>query len=308
MIKLNENNREPNYIVFAQQKFTSLEKDLIYLVINQLPNLKKGEEWDVNRNLTVQFTLNDKKLLNKTRVKAALKSMQTKSIEVDGFENGRSYYSITSIFTFAEYNKGIVTIKVNGQVIPQLRALKDGYSVYNLKQILSLQGIHPKRLFEMFCSYINRKTKIIEIEVSEIRKYLNIEDKYTGNNSLLKQRIIEPAIKQINEKTFINASIQLKRVKKISYFLFFLERKKNFKKQEITEATFLNEMQQECFKLGRLLKFQEYQIKQILESEQMQKKLYQFYANYRVEITKGTIEKSILRGKYYNYVKTGKFE
>lgn len=133
-------------------------------------------------------------------------------------------------------------IKGGGRVELYLsRSLKDyliglvgNFTQYELYNIMALHSKYAIRLFELFKSYQYQHSKIYEIE--EL-KYLLYTENY-NNFAHFKRRVLEPAIKEINEFTEIKVSYEtLKKGKKITHIKFIIELKGNLEKYKSYKAT-----------------------------------------------------------------------
>ncbi|KGT47406.1 replication initiation protein RepM [Acinetobacter sp. HR7] len=110
-------------------------------------------------------------------------------------------------------------------VVPLITRLEQHFTSYQLKQVAQLTSKYAIRLYEMLIAW--RATgKVPEIELSEFRNRLGVGDnEYTAMNNF-KSRVLEPAIKQINEHTDITASYeQHKKGRIISGFSFKFKQK-----------------------------------------------------------------------------------
>lgn len=115
-------------------------------------------------------------------------------------------------------------------VVPLITRLEKHFTSYQLKQVTQLTGKYAIRLYEILIAW-REVGKVPEIELSEFRNKIGIENsEYTAMNDF-KKRVLEPSIKQINEHTDIIVNYeQQKKGKAIVGFSF------RFKLKEKTEA------------------------------------------------------------------------
>ena len=132
-------------------------------------------------------------------------------------------------------------------VVPLITRLEQHFTSYQLKQVAQLTSKYAIRLYEMLIAW--RATgKVPEIELSEFRNRLGVGDnEYTAMNNF-KSRVLEPAIKQINEHTDITVKVeQHKKGRTISGFSFKfkqkqqpkIEKPKNLKRDPNTPDFFI---------------------------------------------------------------------
>ena len=142
--------------------------------------------------------------------------------------------------TYAE-GEGSISLAFAPHVQPLLCDLKEKFTYYNLEQIADLTSVHAVRLYELLIAWRSTgKTPVIE--VAELRQRLGIEPSEYRRMTDLKRRVLDFAVKQINEHTDITVSYQQhKRGRSISGFEFSFKAKKtpisesNSKRQRITK-------------------------------------------------------------------------
>jgi plasmid replication initiation protein len=217
--------RKSNSLVFSRQDFSGVQRNFIY----QLLATATLPVEDVNPNMIYEFTFYRKDIprINDTEMlKQELEAMTDRKIS--WLSDDREEFGTIVPFPSVEYDHGEIKIGVFGKYLSELLELKvkDGYSVFSVLEMFSLNGRHPKRLFEMFSSYKNRNIKRFEIEVKLLKKLLGIEHKYEGRNTEFYKVVILPAVKQINEKTSVNVTTaNIKGTKrKPAEFVFDVER------------------------------------------------------------------------------------
>ena len=108
-----------------------------------------------------------------------------------------------------EYREGVgLAIKLNEDLKPYLISLKDHYTQYTLEEIMPMKSVYSIRIFELLLSKIMYRsipkggTEVV-LTVQEIRECCDCEDKYEEFKNL-RNRVIEGAISEINEKTLYN--------------------------------------------------------------------------------------------------------
>ncbi len=100
-----------------------------------------------------------------------------------------------------------VLIQLNEQMKPKLLDLieQGHYTQYTLESILTMKSVFSIRLFEIIQSKIMVKVlpkngKDIDLTVEEIRQACELENKFL-NFSSFRSKVVDRAIKEINEKT-----------------------------------------------------------------------------------------------------------
>ncbi len=309
-------NREPNAIVFAEQTYNGLEKDIVTIASTLLPNEEKAKEWPKNKEFEISFKVDLLSETNYTRIKGALENLNKKRIV--SIDDDVKKASFSSIYPECSIENGVITINIRGRYVYPFSRLSSGYSVYAIKEYLSLNGHFPKRLFEMFSSYANRKINTLIVEVEILKRQLGVGDKYIGRPIDFKRKAILPALEQINEKTSLSINFSTKRERRKTMFCFAVEYKdkvdKNTGTQRINEPhqtpvregvernkKELNQTQEIAKRRAQDLDFTTKQIEEILRPDRVEW-FNKWWFNNQSEI-KGNWTAEIARGKYYGTIK-----
>ena len=144
-------------------------------------------------------------------------------------ENVRSRWVSEVRYVDAEATVKLIFAPV---VIPLITRLEERFTQYEMKQISELSTGYAIRLYELLiCWRTTGKTPVIELP--DFRQKMGVLDSEYQRMHDLKKRVLEPAIKQINEHTDITASYeQHKRGRTISGFSFRFKQKQQAKKIE----------------------------------------------------------------------------
>lgn len=128
--------------------------------------------------------------------------------------------------------KGMLQITFAPDVVPLIIRLEQHFTSYQLKQVQQLTSKYAIRLYEILIAWKNiGKTPILEM--SDLRFKLGIEDSEYKRMSDFKARVLEPAIKQINEFTDIKAEyVQHKSGRTITGFEFKFKLKNQSPKEK----------------------------------------------------------------------------
>ncbi len=144
---------------------------------------------------------------------------------------------MTHILSSAKFNNKAqtITLKFDPELKPYFLQLKKAFTKYELVNVLRLSSKYAIRIYE-YCIMIRGDKKknpscVININIKKLRDYLQLEDKTYPLYGRLKERVLSPARKQINENTdiFIDIKENKTRRKVISLIIYV---KPNPKKQE----------------------------------------------------------------------------
>ena len=111
-------------------------------------------------------------------------------------------------------------------VVPLITRLEEQFTQYDIEQISGLSSAYAVRMYELLiCWRTTGKTPIIEL--GEFRKRIGVLDTEYTRTDNLKMRVVELALKQINEHTDITATYeQHKKGRTITGFSFKFKQKK----------------------------------------------------------------------------------
>lgn len=117
---------------------------------------------------------------------------------------------------------GKVNLLLNSNIKSYLLQLQKDFTKYELYNILALKGKYSIRLYEWFKSYSFMREK--QVELSRL-KYILDAEKYTEFKAF-RRRVLEPAIKEINEYTDIEVSCEkVTKGRSITDLIFYIRSK-----------------------------------------------------------------------------------
>ncbi|MBJ9720112.1 MULTISPECIES: replication initiation protein RepM [Acinetobacter] len=119
---------------------------------------------------------------------------------------------------------GIIKLRFAPEIIPLITQLEKNFTSYELSQVASL-GLYATRLYELLIAW--RSTgKVPEISLDDFRDKMGLASNEYKLMHNFKNRVLEPAIKQINEHTDIKATYeQHKQGRTITGFSFKFKQK-----------------------------------------------------------------------------------
>ena len=156
-------------------------------------------------------------------LKSACESLyESEFVWTDKDIKGREKVNHSRFVQRASYSEGgaYVEVMFGNDVIPLITRLSEKYTEYELKQIKDLNSIYALRIFEILMQWFSLgKTPPITIE--GLRMRLGIEEHQYKLMSDFKKRVLDHAIKEINENTNITATYeQYKDGRRIAGFTF----------------------------------------------------------------------------------------
>ena len=138
-------------------------------------------------------------------LKKICKSIMGKVIEIKKPDNGWDMFNIISD---AEYRnkQGTLTLTINAKAKPYLLQLKELFTSFRLKNALIMDGKYAIRVYQQAKSNIYKGEYIINMD--DFKKQLKLTQKSYEEYGNIKAKVLLPAVKEINEKTDINLSVE----------------------------------------------------------------------------------------------------
>lgn len=122
-------------------------------------------------------------------------------------------------------DSAILEITFAPDVVPLITRLEKHFTSYQIQQVTQLTGKYAIRLYELLIAW-REVGKVPQIELSEFRAKLGVDDDEYKAMNHFKSRVLEPSIKQINQHTDITVSYeQHKRGRTITGFSFKFKHK-----------------------------------------------------------------------------------
>lgn len=229
-----------NALINASYNLELVEQRLILLAI--IEARENGKGINANDPLTVHAStyiqnFNVEKHSAYTSLKEACKSLFLRQFSYDEMNKNGNLTQYTSRWVSKiGYTKNEATVELifAPDVVPLITRLEEHFTSYELEQVAQLQSKYATRLYEILIAWRSTgKTPIITID--DFRKKIGVLDSEYKIISNFKLRVLDPAIKQINEHTDINVSYEQHKVgRTISGFSFKFKQRQKVKKVEIT--------------------------------------------------------------------------
>ena len=203
-----------NALIQASYTLDLAEQRLILLAIIEARNSGQGIAHDSLLRIHAssyaeQFGVNDKTAY--TVVKDASKGLFDRYVTYHDKnpKNGkdRSFHCRWVDKIGVEPDSGIVYLRFTSDVVPLITRLENHFTSYEIDKVANLSSSYAIRLYELIIQWrdngVTQKYKI-----DDLRQKLGVEpEKYTAMNNF-KARVIDLAIKQINEHTDITVKYE----------------------------------------------------------------------------------------------------
>jgi plasmid replication initiation protein len=106
-----------------------------------------------------------------------------------------------------EENEGLITLRFGHEVVPEITRLEENFTSYELEQVAGLKSAYAVRLYELLIQWRSAgKTPIFEINQFRSQLGLGVNEYPVMGN--FKARVLDAAVKQINEHTDIKVTYE----------------------------------------------------------------------------------------------------
>lgn len=222
-------NRETynNYIVTKSNKLVYANYDLTLNELKIMLILASRIQPDENKFNQYTFKASELAELLQITPEAMYKelpkitrNLMRKQLEIES-EDGKDLLQV-NLLSAALYRKGrgIVTLEFSSMLAPYLLEIKHSFTHYRLENILVLNSKYSVRMYELFKSHYKPKEPLL-ITVTDLKKQLQLTQKSYEAYSLVKAKVIDVAVKEINEMTDLNVEWEAQRVGRKVENLFF---------------------------------------------------------------------------------------
>lgn len=152
------------------------------------------------------------------QIQGAIKRIYERSVKTEDKDRVTEFRWVSSRTYFKK--EGRFRIAMTNEVMPYLTQLKGQFTKYQLRNISSFNSVHSIRIYELITQY--RKVGEREITIEELKKWLQVEDKYSAFFDF-KKRVLSTAIREINEKSDLLVEVeQIKRGRTVQALKFVI--------------------------------------------------------------------------------------
>lgn len=238
----NEILMKNNVLIKARYDINTYENKLFILLLYKLQRINETTCQCVLKVDEIKEILKARSVRNKKEIAKLLTDLRKRSIYFK-INNEWGNYGFINGFTYKP-DINSFEIEASEKVYSLLREyLDNGYTPINMKIWLALKSSYAQRFYDLLRLWSNTKT-VIEYTIEELRELLMLEDKYTEYRDF-KRRVINPAIKELNETNFfdikINENKTGRKVHSIEFIVKDLDKRIYFDKSNETKTEYIIE-------------------------------------------------------------------
>ncbi|TQV61625.1 MAG: replication initiation protein [Sulfurovum sp.] len=188
--------KQTNNLTTAKYKLTALEMKFIALAIAQI----RLEDKDFN-TYTIKISELEDKFgvgMNETRLKSFAKGLLSKPFEVKEGKN----WIVMNWFSSIKYvhNEARFECRIDDHLKPYLLEIQNHFTKYELASLVKMNSIYAMRIYQMLNTSTVKAKAQLTIDVKELQDLLQVPKSLLGYGQF-KQKVIDIALREINEKT-----------------------------------------------------------------------------------------------------------
>lgn len=202
--------KQHNTITSGRYDFSACQLDVLFMLLacideSDVPNkrynirvkdieLITGRKWDYNQ------------------IKDSNEDMMSRVFEIISERNNLMQINLFSLVEYLD-GMGSFDIVINEPARPYFFDLKSNFTLLELKSVLSCSSKHAKRLYALACQW--RNTGVHTYSIGELKEILGLKDpkgkepEQYNQIGQLKEKVLDVAKKQINERTDISFDYEL---------------------------------------------------------------------------------------------------
>lgn len=206
--------RQHNALTNARYEYSEAQANLFLVLLSKLR--KEGPD-DVYQITVSEMEKRTGKKYNYKQLRESTKEMIGRAHEIETTHKGKQVLRQLVLFNRIDYilGTGIIELEINKYATQYLFDLKNNFTSFQLQAALNLTSKHAKRIYQ-FCSQWKDLGETKKYSILDFKKALGLADDKGKEEyvliSMFKQKVLDLAVKQINEKTDLCISYQLEKV------------------------------------------------------------------------------------------------
>ena len=208
-----------NELIMANYSLTRHEQNLILACVSQIDSRPEANLVTINDEFVVtveeikNLFYNDSNKANIYRdLKSASDHLFSREVYIDLPDNEKLRTRFISGIKY-QPDKAQVTLTFAQNILPYLTQLRKNFTSYKLIETVQLTSIHAVRLYEMVVCWSGQRKWSETMSIDDFKYMMGVEDTYKQFSNL-REKVIEAAVKQINENTKYQITVSYKKVSK----------------------------------------------------------------------------------------------
>ena len=185
----------------------SLSVDAKKLLLSIILHIQPDNKIQITRKEIMQEIGIDLKNLNPKHREAIIEELMTKIITIRDKDDPNNNWVKMQLLMLTKYEDGLLTTSIYPELFPYFKEAQERlFTRFNIQNIKPLTSIHAIRMYELAKQFDDTGWR--EIDLENFKKMMKLEGKYKQVKDL-KKRVLEPAKRQINDRTDINIDYEL---------------------------------------------------------------------------------------------------
>lgn len=187
-----------NMLIRSAQKLSLIEKRILMACVSKM----RGKEVELKATEYAQtYDIDPKKAYQ--HLKEGIANLFDRYLTFN-FKDGKHIGVMHVVWLqSAGYvdGEGKVIVEFSDKLMPQLVNLKGQFTQYQLQQAASLRSVHSWRLLELLEQMRQKQPEgYLNINIEDFWHAMEVKESYRSNFSLLRQYVLEPAVRELNQK------------------------------------------------------------------------------------------------------------
>ncbi len=218
-------NKQSHFIVNAKYMFSSNEIDMILTLLITID--KEDIDFKDYIFTLAEFNKKTNKSINTRELKQTIKSLMSKTVEINISENS---WKMFNWFSYFQFEKGVLTCRFDKGLKPYLLEIKNRFVISDLRMLLAMKSSYSKRIYLLLKEYSKIGQRSFEID--KLQEILQVPKSFKVYSEF-KKKVIKRAETDINKFTDLEVS--------------FTEKKQGRKVVEVTFTIQKNEVDLKSF-------------------------------------------------------------
>jgi hypothetical protein len=206
--------RQHNALTNARYEYTETQANIFLVLLSKLRKDAPDAVYQITVPEMEKVTGNQ---YNYKQLRESTKEMMGRVHEINTLHNGREVFRQLVLFKRIDYvlGTGVIELEFNEYATQYLFDLKNNFTSFQVQAALSLTSKHAKRVYQI-CSQWKDKGETKKTVILDLKKALGLADdkgrEEYSDLAMFKKKVLDVAVKQINEKTDLIIGYKLEKV------------------------------------------------------------------------------------------------
>lgn len=206
--------RQHNALTNARYEYTETQANIFLVLLSKLRKDAPDAIYQISVPEMERLTGNK---FNYKQLRESTKEMMGRIHEINTTHKGRDVFRQLVLFKRIDYilGTGVIELEFNEYATQYLFDLKNNFTSFQVQAALNLTSKHAKRIYQI-CSQWKDKGETKKVSILDLKKTLALandkgKEEYS-DFSMFKKKVLDVAVKQINDKTDLLIGYKLEKV------------------------------------------------------------------------------------------------